>query len=120
MAQKKFCGPKVKVKVKVSSLGRPLRILHLLLQFSTDLDNSFCIFFTIGWTNFLLYEILNFYLSPKWHRPKVCNFFFFFFLTNFKIKWPPFCFGIKIPNFIHQKVSPSDCEENAKRIIQIG
>ena len=48
--------------------GRLLRFLHLLLQFLTDLDNSFCILFTIGWTNFLLYEIWNFYPKTKW-RP---------------------------------------------------
>ena len=41
--------------------GRLLRIHHLLLQFLTDLDNSFCILFTIGWTNFGLIRILNFF-----------------------------------------------------------
>ena len=67
-----FAGP----MVKVNSRGRPLRIHHLLLQFSTDFDNSFCILFTIGWTTFLLLRILNFDLRPKWHRLKVGKFFF--------------------------------------------
>ena len=48
--------------------GRLLRLLHLLLQFSTDLDNSFCILFTIGWTSYLLLRILNFCPKTKW-RP---------------------------------------------------
>ena len=94
MAKKKFCGPKVKVKVKVSSPGRPLRILHLLLQFSTDLDNSFCIFFTIGWTNFLLYEILNFCPKTKWRpldfgiseKKKFANFQAVPFWSGWKLK----------------------------------
>ena len=38
----------------------------------------------------------------------------------FKIKWPPFCFEKKILNSNRQIVAPSDCEENAKGIIQIG
>ena len=46
--------------------GRLLWFLHLLLQFITDLDNSFCILFTIGWNNFLLLRILNFYPKTKW------------------------------------------------------
>ena len=70
MAQKNFCGPKV--KVKVNSPGRQLRFLHLLLQFSTDFDKTGCILFTIGWSNFLLLRFLNFYLRPKCHRLKVC------------------------------------------------
>ena len=52
--------------------GRLLRFFDLLLQFSTDLDNSFCILFTIGWTNFLTIQILIFFLRPKWHHLKVC------------------------------------------------
>ena len=98
MAQKNFCGPKVKVKVKVSSPGRPLRILHLLLQFSTDLDNSFCILFTIGWTTFLLLRILNFDLRPKWHRLKVGIQKTSVFKIFFKIKWPP-CESIRCPTY---------------------
>ena len=48
--------------------GRLLRFHHLLLQFLTDLDNSGCILFTIGWTSFCAIRILNFYLKTKW-RP---------------------------------------------------
>ena len=51
--------------------GRLLRFFYLL-QFLTDLDNSFCILFTIGWTNYCAIRILNFYLRPKWHHLKVC------------------------------------------------
>ena len=47
MTKKKFRGPKVKVKVKVNSLGRPLRFRYLLLQFLTDLDNSGGILFVM-------------------------------------------------------------------------
>ena len=104
MAQKKFCGQKVKVKVKVNSHSRPLRFHHLLLQFLTDLDKTGCILFTIGWANFCMIR----------NREKV------FFTTNVKMKWPPFCFEIKIQNSDRTKASPSDCEENATRIIQIG
>ena len=71
MAQKIFCGQKV--KVKVNSHSRPLRFHHLLLQFLTDLDNSGCILFTIGWTSFCAIRILNFCLRPKWHHLKVCK-----------------------------------------------
>ena len=73
MTKKKFCGPKVKVKVKVNSLGRPLRFRYLLLQFLTDLDNSGGILFVIGWANFCMIRILNFCLRPKWHHLKVCQ-----------------------------------------------
>ena len=48
--------------------GRLLQIHHLLLQFLTDLDNSFCILFTIGWTNFCMFRIFNFFLKAKWQR----------------------------------------------------
>ena len=68
MTKKNFRGPKVKVKVKVNSLGRPLRFRYLLLQFLTDLDNSGGILFVIGWTSFCMIRILNFYLKTKW-RP---------------------------------------------------
>ena len=61
MAQKIFCSQKVKVRVKVNSHSRPLRFHHLLLQFLTDLDETGCILFTIGWANFVLLRILNFY-----------------------------------------------------------
>ena len=60
--------------------GRLLRLLHLLLQFSTDLDNSFCILFTIGWTSYLLLRILNFCPKTKWRpldfgisKKKICQ-----------------------------------------------
>ena len=53
--------------------GRLLRFHHLLLQFLTDLDNSGCILFTIGWTSFCAIRILNFCLRPKWHHLKVCQ-----------------------------------------------
>ena len=100
--------------------GRLLRFHHLLLQFLTDLDNSGCILFTIGWTSFCAIRILNFCLRPKWHHLKVCQPKKVFFITNIKMKWPPFCFEIKIQNSDHTKASPSDYEENATRIIQIG
>ena len=45
--------------------GRLLRFLHLLLQFLTDLDNSFCILFTIGWTNFLMFQNFEFLSQNK-------------------------------------------------------
>ena len=57
MAQKIFCGP----KVKVNSPGRQLRFLHLLLQLSTDFDKTGCILFTIGWASFCAIRILNFF-----------------------------------------------------------
>ena len=76
MTKKNFCGPKVKVKVKVNSLGRPLRFRYLLLQFLTDLDNSGGILFVIGWTTIALTRIFNFYLITKRPRLKVCKFYF--------------------------------------------
>ena len=46
--------------------GRPLRFLHLLLQFLTDFDKTGCILFVIGQTTIPLLRILNFYLKTKW------------------------------------------------------
>ena len=98
----KICGPKVKVKVMVSSPSRLLRFSHLLLQFSTHFDNSFCILFTIRWTSFLLLRIFNFYLRTDQNGTawKLANFFF----TNFKIKWPLFCFGKKFKILSNKKL----------------
>ena len=48
--------------------GRPLRFLHLLLQFLADFDKTGCILFVIGQTTIPLFRILNFYLKTKW-RP---------------------------------------------------
>ena len=110
--EKKFWG----TKVKVNSPGRPLRFFYLLLQFLTDLDNSFCILFTIGWTSFLLLKILNFFPKTKW-RPldfEICK----KKIANFQAV--PLWSEIEIENSEQQKASPSDCEENAKRIIKIG
>ena len=73
--RKKFCGPKVKVKVMINGLGRLLWFFYLI-QFLTDLDNSFCTLFTIGWTTINLFRILNFYLKTKWHCLKLSKFYF--------------------------------------------
>ena len=100
--------------------GRPLRFFYLLLQFLTDLDNSGGILFVIGWTSFCMIRILNFYLKTKW-RPfhfDICYKKHFFRLANFQVV--PFWSETKIQNSDHTKVSPSDYEENATRIIQIG
>ena len=65
---------------------------------------------------FYCFRILNFYPKTKW-RP------FDFEISKKKLQTFRRChFGLrwKFEILKHQKVSPSDCEENAKRIIQIG
>ena len=42
MAKKIFCGESRPHSPKVNIPGRPLRNRYLLLQFLTELDNSFC------------------------------------------------------------------------------
>ena len=100
--------------------GRLLRFLHLLLQFSTDFDKTGGIFFTIGWSNFSLFRILNFYLKKNGGHlifKKVLKNTYFWYAYFQAV---PFWSETKIQNSDRTKASPSDCEENATRIIQIG
>ena len=95
--------------------GRPLRKIYLLLQFFSELDNSFCKILRKGWATIPSTRILNFYRKTKWRRLKVC-------IrkkgVNSKIKLPPFCFAIKIKNSDRGISSHTFPEYFAKGILQ--
>ena len=95
--------------------GRPLRFFYLLLEFFSELQNSFCKILPEGLSKSSRYGILNFYRKPKWHHLEVCirkkgvN-------ANFQVV--PFWFAIKIQNSISTSCRQSFCEYFAKRILQ--
>ena len=95
--------------------GRPLRFFYLLLQFISELQNSFCKILTKGLSKTFRYEILNFFLKTKWHHLEVCICTFFSY-ANFQVV--PFCFEKKIQNSIPQSFRQSFREYFAKGILQ--
>ena len=95
--------------------GRPLRFFYLLLEFFSELQNSFCKILTKGLSKTFRYEIFIFYRKPKWHHLEVCICTFFSY-ANFQVV--PFCFEKKIQNFISKSFRQSFREYFAKGILQ--